>query len=255
MNNRWLVIWVRNRNNEGRCSRFVKAEKSEEWMARSPVWPDDVIASETASRHQPMNWRDSIWVFRLGPQWAFPKRSAQCWVTYEREQLFHFPYCSCLQLWPRGETVPMFFYAFHYRQPSTSYHFLWLTSDAPFLTFSICSWEGMCKGILFFERDKDGCWRRNRPWAQGRDGRCHCFKYEYCWGHKPCEPVQVIKYLCVQKDYISGKLSLQTIHFCRPNDLLTLTAVKQHHKSKHIIKVAHILYCSPFATIWSYFKN
>ncbi len=30
-------------------------------MARSPVWPDDVIASETASRHQPMNWRDSIW--------------------------------------------------------------------------------------------------------------------------------------------------------------------------------------------------
>ncbi len=89
MNNRWLVIWVRNRNNEGRCSRFVKAEKSEEWMARSPVWPDDVIASETASRHQPMNWRDSIWVFRLGPQWAFPKRSAQCWVTYEREQLAH----------------------------------------------------------------------------------------------------------------------------------------------------------------------
>ncbi len=87
MNNRWLVIWVRNRNNEGRCSRFVKAEKSEEWMARSPVWPDDVIASETASRHQPMNWRDSIWVFRLGPQWAFPKRSAQCWVTYEREHL------------------------------------------------------------------------------------------------------------------------------------------------------------------------
>ncbi len=28
---------VRNRNNEGRCNRFVKAEKSEEWMARSPV--------------------------------------------------------------------------------------------------------------------------------------------------------------------------------------------------------------------------
>ncbi len=53
--------WVRNRNNEGRCNRFVKAEKSEEWMACSPVWPDDVIASETASRHQPMNWRDSIW--------------------------------------------------------------------------------------------------------------------------------------------------------------------------------------------------
>ncbi len=54
--------WVRNRNNEGQCDRFVKAEKSEEWMARSPVCPDDVIASETASRHQPMNWRDSIWV-------------------------------------------------------------------------------------------------------------------------------------------------------------------------------------------------
>ncbi len=29
---------------------FFSAEKSEEWMARSPVWPDDVIASETASR-------------------------------------------------------------------------------------------------------------------------------------------------------------------------------------------------------------
>ncbi len=41
---------------------FFSAEKSEEWMARSPVWPDDVIASEMASRHQPMNWRDSIWV-------------------------------------------------------------------------------------------------------------------------------------------------------------------------------------------------
>ncbi len=40
---------------------FFSAEKSEEWMARSPVWPDDVIASETASRHQPMNWRDFIW--------------------------------------------------------------------------------------------------------------------------------------------------------------------------------------------------
>ncbi len=40
---------------------FFSAEKSEEWMARSPVWPDDVIASEMASRHQPINWRDSIW--------------------------------------------------------------------------------------------------------------------------------------------------------------------------------------------------
>ncbi len=26
-----------NRNNEGQYDRFVKAEKSEEWMARSPV--------------------------------------------------------------------------------------------------------------------------------------------------------------------------------------------------------------------------
>ncbi len=79
--------WVRNRNNEGQCDRFVKAEKSEEWMARSPVWPDDVIASETASRHQPMNWRDSIWVSDSVTQWAFPMRKAtQCWVTYEREQ-------------------------------------------------------------------------------------------------------------------------------------------------------------------------
>ncbi len=60
--------WVRNRNNEGQCDRFVKAEKSEEWMARSPVWPDDVIASETASRHQPMNWRDSIWVQDFVPE-------------------------------------------------------------------------------------------------------------------------------------------------------------------------------------------
>ncbi len=41
---------------------FFSAEKSEEWMARSPVRPDYVIASETASRHQPMNWHDSIWV-------------------------------------------------------------------------------------------------------------------------------------------------------------------------------------------------
>ncbi len=65
---------------------FFSAEKSEEWMARSPVWPDDVIASETASRHQPMNWRDSIWVFRLGPQWAFPKRSAQCLGPYSENK-------------------------------------------------------------------------------------------------------------------------------------------------------------------------
>ncbi len=33
-----------------------------------------------------MNWRDSIWVFRLGPQWAFPKRSAQCLVPYSENK-------------------------------------------------------------------------------------------------------------------------------------------------------------------------
>ncbi len=33
-----------------------------------------MIASETASRHQPMNWRDSIWVQTSVSQWAFPKR-------------------------------------------------------------------------------------------------------------------------------------------------------------------------------------
>ncbi len=37
MDNRKGSNWVRNRNNEGRCNCFVKAEKSEEWMARSPV--------------------------------------------------------------------------------------------------------------------------------------------------------------------------------------------------------------------------
>ncbi len=34
MDNRKGSSWVRNRNNEGQCDRFVKAEKSEEWMAR-----------------------------------------------------------------------------------------------------------------------------------------------------------------------------------------------------------------------------
>ncbi len=77
MDNRKGSSWVRNRNNEGQCDRFVKAEKSEEWMARSPVWPDDVIASETASRHQPMNWRDSIWVSDSVTRWAFPMRKAK----------------------------------------------------------------------------------------------------------------------------------------------------------------------------------
>ncbi len=73
MDNRKVIRWVGNRNNEGRCGRFVKAEKSEEWMARSPVMdPDDVIASETASRHQPMNWRDSLWVPGLGHSEGVP---------------------------------------------------------------------------------------------------------------------------------------------------------------------------------------
>ncbi len=80
------VSWVRNRNNEGQCDRFVKAEKSEEWMARSPVWPDDVIASEMASRHQPMNWRDSIWVqIRSRSRRSRCVKATQRRVTYERE--------------------------------------------------------------------------------------------------------------------------------------------------------------------------
>ncbi len=65
---------------------FFSAEKSEEWMARSPVWPDDVIASETASRHQPMNWRDSIWVQTLVTQGAFPMRSTQHLVPYSENK-------------------------------------------------------------------------------------------------------------------------------------------------------------------------
>ncbi len=80
--------WVRNRNNEGQCDRFVKAEKSEEWMARSPVWPDDVIASETASRHQPMNWRDSIWVQdSVTRRRSRSVKATQRRVTYEREHV------------------------------------------------------------------------------------------------------------------------------------------------------------------------
>ncbi len=43
-------------------------------MARSPGIADDVIASETASRHQPMNWRDSIGFQTSVTQEAFPKR-------------------------------------------------------------------------------------------------------------------------------------------------------------------------------------
>ncbi len=88
MDNRKGSSWVRNRNNEGQCDRFVNAEKSEEWMARSPVWPDDVIASETASRHQPMNWRDSIWAQTRSRGRRYQSvKATQCWVTYERKPL------------------------------------------------------------------------------------------------------------------------------------------------------------------------
>ncbi len=65
---------------------FFSAEKSEEWMACSPVGADDVIASETASRHQPMNWRDSIWVQTSVTQWAFPMRSTQRLVPYSENK-------------------------------------------------------------------------------------------------------------------------------------------------------------------------
>ncbi len=61
-------------------------EISEEWMARSPVWADDVIASEMASRHKPMNWRDSIWVQTSVAQWAFPMRSTQRLVPYSENK-------------------------------------------------------------------------------------------------------------------------------------------------------------------------
>ncbi len=54
-------------------TEFFSAEKSEEWMARSPVEADDVIASETASRHQPMNWRDSIRASDIGHAGGVPK--------------------------------------------------------------------------------------------------------------------------------------------------------------------------------------
>ncbi len=73
----WMIAECKfgpeNRNNEGQCDRFVKAEKSEEWMARSPVYADDVIASEMASRHQPMNWRDSIGASDIGHAGGVPE--------------------------------------------------------------------------------------------------------------------------------------------------------------------------------------
>ncbi len=57
---------------------FFSAEKSEEWMARSPVWADDVIASETASRHQPMNWRDSKGASDIGHAGGVP----EAWIAH-----------------------------------------------------------------------------------------------------------------------------------------------------------------------------
>ncbi len=86
MDDREKVSWVRNHNNEGQCNRFVKAEKSEEWMARLPVWPDDVIASEMASRHQPMNWCDSIWVQTRSRNGRSRSVQRSVEFTYERER-------------------------------------------------------------------------------------------------------------------------------------------------------------------------
>ncbi len=45
-----------------------------------------MIASETASRHQPMNWRDSIWVQTSVTQWAFPMRSTQHLIPYSENK-------------------------------------------------------------------------------------------------------------------------------------------------------------------------
>ncbi len=48
-----------------------------------------MIASETASRHQPMNWRDSIWVQTSVSQWAFPKREVtQRLVPYSENKVY-----------------------------------------------------------------------------------------------------------------------------------------------------------------------
>ncbi len=65
---------------------FFSAEKSEEWMARSLVWPDDVIASETALRHQPMNWRDSIWAQTRSRGRRSRSVSTQCLVPYSENK-------------------------------------------------------------------------------------------------------------------------------------------------------------------------
>ncbi len=74
---KWMIAESKfgpeNRNNEGQCDRFVKAEESEEWMVRSPVLADNVIASGMASRHQPMNWRDSIGASDIGHAGGVPE--------------------------------------------------------------------------------------------------------------------------------------------------------------------------------------
>ncbi len=46
------LYWARKIATEGQYGHFVKAEKSEEQMARSPVQVDDVSTSGLALRHQ-----------------------------------------------------------------------------------------------------------------------------------------------------------------------------------------------------------
>ncbi len=45
-----------------------------------------MIASEMASRHQPMNWRDSIEASDIGHAGAFPMRSTQRLVPYSENK-------------------------------------------------------------------------------------------------------------------------------------------------------------------------
>ncbi len=88
MNNRWLVIWVRNRNNEGDVAASWRQRNLRSgWRVRQY----DLTTSLRQRRRRAISqWIGVILYgfFRLGPQWAFPKRSAQCWVTYEREQTY-----------------------------------------------------------------------------------------------------------------------------------------------------------------------
>ncbi len=90
---------------------FFSAEKSEEWMVRSPVWPDDVIASETGSRHQPMNWRDSIWVQTRSRSGRSRSVSTQCLVPYSENKGYannprrFLPKCVNISSVWKGQTV------------------------------------------------------------------------------------------------------------------------------------------------------